>query len=300
MSSGKSKTHEASAYGHVPVNGAALDLQSRIIIVSDTLLYHEGLALSLARDDPVVVIGVADTVASALTCIEEKNPDVALLDFAMPDALALPAAIAAARIPVKVVAFSVADTGDEICECAEAGIAGYVARNGSKEDLIAAVENAVRGEVLCSPRVAASLFRRLAAHVQTTKQRPPEAALTSREQDIIALVDRGPSNKEIARQLKISLPTVKNHVHNILEKLQVRRRGAAAALLREAAVARPSLGTRDLVVSRHGGHRLEYAVASDERMEERRRNMQKDQGKEQESKVEVRVPEQRMQAVALR
>jgi two-component system, NarL family, nitrate/nitrite response regulator NarL len=95
------------------------------------------------------------------------------------------------RMPVKVVAFSAADTEDEICECAAAGIAGYVARNGSNEDLIAAVENAIRGEVLCSPRAAASLFRRLAAHVQTTKQQPPEAALTRREQDIIALIDRG-------------------------------------------------------------------------------------------------------------
>ena len=75
-------------------------------------------------------------------------------------------------------------------------------------------------------------------NVQTTRQRPTDVALTSREQDIIALIDRGLSNKEIARQLKISLPTVKNHVHNILEKLQVQRRGAAAALLREAALAR--------------------------------------------------------------
>jgi two-component system, NarL family, nitrate/nitrite response regulator NarL len=238
MSSGNSRTREASAYDHAPVERAAVDRQFRIIIVSDARLYREGLALSLARDDRVVVVGVADTVASALTCIEDKNPDVALLDFAMPDALSLPDTIVAAQIPVKVVAFSVAETEDEICVCAEAGIAGYVGRNGSKEDLIAAVENAVRGEVLCSPRVAASLFRRLAAHVQTTRQRPPEAALTSREQDIIALIDRGLSNKEIARQLKISLPTVKNHVHNILEKLQVRRRGAAAALLREAALAR--------------------------------------------------------------
>jgi DNA-binding NarL/FixJ family response regulator len=241
MSSGNSRTREASAYDHVPVDRAALDLQPRIIIVSDTRLYREGLALSLARVDRVVVVGVADTVASALTCIQEKNPDVALLDFAMHDALALPHAIAAARMQVKVVAFSVADTEDEVCECAEAGIAGYVARNGSKEDLIAAVENAVRGEVLCSPRVAASLFRRLAARVQTPRQRPPEAALTSREQDIVALIDRGLSNKEIARQLKISLPTVKNHVHNILEKLQVQGRGAAAALLREAAIARASI-----------------------------------------------------------
>jgi two-component system nitrate/nitrite response regulator NarL len=239
MSSGNSRTREASAYDHAPVERAAVDRQFRIIIVSDARLYREGLALSLARDDRVVVVGVADTVASALTCIEDKNPDVALLDFAMPDALSLPDTIVAAQIPVKVVAFSVTETEDEICVCAEAGIAGYVGRNGSKEDLIAAVENAVRGEVLCSPRVAASLFRRLAAHVQTTRQRPPEAALTSREQDIIALIDTGLSNKEIARQLKISLPTVKNHVHNILEKLQVRRRGAAAALLREAALARP-------------------------------------------------------------
>jgi two-component system, NarL family, nitrate/nitrite response regulator NarL len=213
-------------------------MSSSIVIVSDTRLYREGLAISLARVDRVVVVGVADTVASALTCIEENTPDVALLDFAMHDALALPQAIAAARIQVKIVAFSVADTEDAVCECAEAGIAGYVARDGSKEDLIAAVENAVRGEVLCPPRVAASLFRRLAAHVQTTTQRAPEAPLTGREQDIIALIDRGLSNKEIARQLKISLPTVKNHVHNILEKLQVRRRGAAAALLREAALAR--------------------------------------------------------------
>lgn len=238
MSSGRSGTDEVSAYDHLPVNRAHLDLQPHIIIVSDTRLYREALALSLARADRVVVVGVADTVASALTCIEENTPDVVLLDFAMPDALALPYAIAAARTPVKVVAFSVADTEDEVCECAEAGIAGYVARDGSKEDLIAAVENAVRGEVLCSPRAAASLFRRLAARVQATRQRPPEAPLTGREHDIIALIDRGLSNKEIARQLNISLPTVKNHVHNILEKLQVRRRGAAAALLREAALAR--------------------------------------------------------------
>jgi DNA-binding NarL/FixJ family response regulator len=220
------------------MNRAALDPQSRIIIISDARLYREGLALSLAGVDRVVVVGVADSVASALACIEDKNPDAALLDFAMPDALSLPGAIVAAEIPVKVVAFSVADTEDEICECAEAGIAGYVGRNGSKEDLIAAVENAIRGEVLCPPRVTATLFRRLAAHVHAKKQRPPDAALTSREQDIIALIDRGLSNKEIARQLKISLPTVKNHVHNILEKLQVRRRAAAAALLRDAALAR--------------------------------------------------------------
>ena len=133
------------------------------------------------------------------------------------------------------VAFSVAETADVICTCAEAGIAGFVSRDGSKEDLVAAVENAVRGEVVCTPRMAASLFKRLAAVIRATGQAGPPATLTGRERDIIAHIDRGLSNKDIARQLKISTATVKNHVHNILEKLQVRRRGEAAAVLRETA-----------------------------------------------------------------
>jgi DNA-binding NarL/FixJ family response regulator len=244
MSSGKSRTQDlrrpqdlGSSGGCFPEDRPAAGRQSRIIIVSDARLYREGLALSLAGIDRVVVVGIADTLASALTCIEESSPDVALLDIAMPDALTLPDAVGAVRALVKIVAFSVAETEDEICTCAEAGIAGYVSRTGSKEDLVAAVENAVRGEVLCSPRMAASLFRRLAVRVRTTWQEGPDATLTGREHDIIALIDRGLSNKDIARQLKISTATVKNHVHHILEKLQVRRRGAAAAVLRETTAA---------------------------------------------------------------
>jgi DNA-binding NarL/FixJ family response regulator len=211
--------------------------QSRIIIVSDARLYREGLALSLARIDRVTVVGIADSLASAMTSIADSHPDVALLDVAMPDALRLPDAVAAARKPVKIVAFSVTETEEEICAYAEAGIAGYVSRNGSTEDLVAVVESALRGEVFCSPRMTASLFRRLALRVRTTRQAGPQTRLTAREHNIVALIDGGLSNKEIARQLKISTATVKNHVHNILEKLQVRRRGAAAAVLRETAVA---------------------------------------------------------------
>jgi DNA-binding NarL/FixJ family response regulator len=218
-----------------PEDHLAAGLQSRIIIVSDARLYREGLALSLAQIDRVVVVGIADTLASALTCIEECSPGVALLDVAMPDAFTFPDAVVAARGIVKIVAFSVSETEDEICACAEAGIAGYVSRNGSKEDLVTAVESAIRGEVVCSPRVAASLFRRLAVRMRTTGPPGPEATLTGREHDIVALLDGGLSNKEIAQRLKLSTATVKNHVHNILDKLQVRRRGAAAAVMRDAA-----------------------------------------------------------------
>jgi two-component system nitrate/nitrite response regulator NarL len=247
MSSGKSRTQDLRRPRDSDGPDCFLEgrstggRQSRIIIVSDARLYREGLALCLAATDRVVVVGIADTLASALTCIEDSSPDVALLDIAMPDALTMPDAVAAMGALVKIVAFSVAETEDEICTCAEAGIAGYVSRTGSKEELVAAVENAIRGEIVCSPRMAASLFRRLAVRVRTSRQTGPEATLTGRENAIIALIDRGLSNKDIARQLKISTATVKNHVHNILQKLQVRRRGAATAVLREAAAARATL-----------------------------------------------------------
>jgi two-component system nitrate/nitrite response regulator NarL len=248
MGSGKLRTRDfrpAQDSGNpgdpLPEDHPPAGWQSRVIIVSDARLYREGLALSLAGIDGVVVVGIADTLSSALTCIEESSPDVALLDIAMPGALTLPEAVAAVSALVKIVAFSVAETEDEICRCAEAGIVGFVSRNGSKEDLVAAVEDAIRGEVVCSPRIAASLFRRLAARVQTTRQPGPETTLTGREHAIVALIDGGLSNKEIARRLKLSTATVKNHVHNILEKLQVRHRGAAAAVMREASAARVTL-----------------------------------------------------------
>ena len=203
--------------------------QSRIIIVSDARLYREGLALSLARIDRVTVVGIADSLASAMTSIADSRPDVALLDVAMPDALRLPDAVAAAREPAKIVAFSVTETEEEICAYAEAGIAGYVfAQRVDGGSGRGRGERRLRGEVFCSPRMTASLFRRLALRVRTTRQAGPQTRLTGREHNIVALIDEGLSNKEIARQLKISTATVKNHVHNILEKLQVRRRGAAA------------------------------------------------------------------------
>jgi DNA-binding NarL/FixJ family response regulator len=248
MSLGKSKTQNLQlsqdpdrSNSYVSVDCRAADRQTRIIIISDARLYREGLAVSLSTIYRLVVVGLASTLAEALNCIKERRPDVALLDITMPDALTLPEAVAAGSVPVKIVAFSVAETEDEICACAEAGVVGFVARNGSMEDLVAAVENAVRGEVACSPKVAGSLFRRLAARARTTGQPGPEAILTIREHEIIALIDRGLSNKEIARQLNIRAATVKNHVHNILEKLQVRRRGAAAAVLRERAAVQAAL-----------------------------------------------------------
>ena len=130
------------------------------------------------------------------------------------------------------VALGVADADDHVLGCAEAGVAGYVPRDASLDDLVAVIESAFRGEAICSPRIAGSLLRRIATLAAGQNGTMPLAHLTGREREIVRLIDRGLSNKEIARDLGIEVATVKNHVHNILEKLQVRRRGEAAARMR--------------------------------------------------------------------
>ena len=109
------------------------------------------------------------------------------------------------------------------------GIAGYVTRDASLADMLLAVEATARGEVHCSPKIAGSLFRRIAALPRNGP--PPPTSLTARESQILRLLQQGMSNKMISRSLGIELPTVKNHVHSILAKLGIHRRTEAISLL---------------------------------------------------------------------
>jgi DNA-binding NarL/FixJ family response regulator len=106
-------------------------------------------------------------------------------------------------------------------------------RDGSLDDLVAIVQSVARGETLCSPRVAAILFKQVAVLASERQSRILSVHLTTREREIVDLIDRGLSNKQISHQLSVEVRTVKTHVHNILEKLQVHRRGEAAAWVRE-------------------------------------------------------------------
>jgi two-component system nitrate/nitrite response regulator NarL len=205
---------------------------ARIIIVSDVRLHGEGLTLCLSHHGRVEVVGVASSLNPALILIAEYHPDVVLLDMASHDSLAISRAIIAVSPLTKIVGFAVDEIEQDIRACGEAGIASYVSRDGSADELVAAVHHALCGELHCSPRVAAFLFRQLAStsHQQVVCGFQP--ALTRREFEVVDLLDRGLSNKEIARQLQIGIATAKNHVHNILEKLQVHRRGEAASRFR--------------------------------------------------------------------
>lgn len=216
----------------------------RILIVDDTRLYREGLAQILVRDDRLSVVGVAGERDDALACVRELDPDIVLLHMGMPDSFGILRAVVATAPRTKVVGLRVAETEDEVLACAESGIAGYLSREGSLDDLLSTVESVARGEVLCSPRVAATLLRRVATLAAERRPRAAAANLTPREREIVGLIDEGLSNKEIAFRLSIEVHTVKNHVHNVLEKLAVHRRSEAAARLREDGTTRRSTSPR--------------------------------------------------------
>jgi DNA-binding NarL/FixJ family response regulator len=205
---------------------------TRVLLVADIRLYREGIESVLADREPVEVVGAARDADEAVELAAGLQPDIALVDVAMADAVAGVRAIRRAVPGVKILALTVAETEAEVLMCIEAGVSGYVTRESSVDDLVAAIQSAGRDEMLCSPRIAATLVRRVAALAAGATRARPEAVLTGRELEIVGLIDKGLSNKEIAARLLIEVPTVKNHVHNILEKLQVRRRADAAAALR--------------------------------------------------------------------
>lgn len=204
-----------------------------VLIVGDIRLYRDGLARLLDRDDRVKVVGTAPGLEHAMEWIRKSQPRVVLLDLAMPDSLTAAKAILAEWPDVRIVALAVPEVSRDVIACAEAGVAGYVPRQGSLEDLILTLESVDRGEFRCSPNIAASLLRRVAKLAAERGEGPESVHLTPRELEIVGLIDRGMSNKEIARRLGIELATAKNHVHNILDKLHVSRRGEAAARVRD-------------------------------------------------------------------
>jgi two-component system, NarL family, nitrate/nitrite response regulator NarL len=217
----------------------------RVAIVAETRLYREGLA-DMLRNQPPDVVGTSRNADEALAQVAETRPDVVLLDMAMASGMRALEAIVEQAPGTQVVAIAIPDLEGEVVACAEAGAAGYVTRDASLEQLVAALESVARGETLCSPRVAATLFRRVRALAEDRAPQAGEGRLTRRKLEIVARIDQGRSNKEIANELCIELATVKNHVHNILEKLNVHRRGEAAARLRSSrAVAEP--GSNELV-----------------------------------------------------
>jgi DNA-binding NarL/FixJ family response regulator len=203
----------------------------RLIITSSVRLVREGLAATLHGRDGVVVADAVDLGPWGIARIATAEADVVLVDLGQTDPVAAARLIKAARPGVKLIAFGLDEIDDSVFACAAAGFCGYVPRESSADELYRALVDVMEGRMHCAPHIAAAMFNRLADFLREPDSSDTLPSLTSRENEILALVEQGRSNKEIARQLAISSATVKNHIHNILQKLQVNRRGQAAARL---------------------------------------------------------------------
>lgn len=201
----------------------------RVVIVSDIKFYREGLDLILGREELISVVGTAHNVEHAVATIHKCSPDVVLIDMTILTCSEAVGYVASSCPGTKIIVLAVTEDEDTILACAKAGIAGYVSREASIEQLVNTVCGVVEGELYCPRKIAASLFnkvRHLSTSIDIDLMLPNEntdvtklTSLTSRERQVASLVSEGLSNKEIARKLVIEVSTVKNHVHNILAKM---------------------------------------------------------------------------------
>lgn len=210
----------------------------RLLVASDICLLRDGLGEILPARGDYVIAGTANSAAEALQSIERICPDIVLLDITMPDAFEVARELHRWEDSPAVVAFALDATDEEVIRCAESGVAAFVARDGGLDALVHTLDGVARGEAEVSPRVTGLLMRHVAdlAAIRLDDDAAADPDLTVREREIMELLEEGKSNKEIARRLGIRLSTVKNHVHNILDKLHVSRRGEAVARVRRRAL----------------------------------------------------------------
>jgi DNA-binding NarL/FixJ family response regulator len=200
-----------------------------ILIAVAVRLYRDGLAATLNAQPHLSIKATAGTALEAQAAVRDLQPDVVIVDVSLEDVLGLLRALRAESSKSRILAFAVREEITTILDYAEAGADGFVTANGSVADLVEAIERTTAGELLCSPRIAAQLLRRAAHQPGRPAQNAAGHSLTGREQQVFSLLKQGWSNKEIASALTIAEATVKNHVHHVLEKLQVTTRGRAAA-----------------------------------------------------------------------
>jgi len=214
------------------------------LFISHMHLLREALVAILQSTGDHQALGAFshETVEAA---VSESVPAVIIVDASHPEATAL-VAVARAHAPkASVVILSMHELEEEFLAWADIGIAGYLGPDISAQDLLSTVRRVGAGEVICPPRLTALLLNRFANRSTERAARASVHALTSREHEIAGLLADGMSNKLIARRLQVALPTVKNHVHSILEKWDVRSRGEAAARYRQTSpeARKPSVGT---------------------------------------------------------
>ncbi len=205
-----------------------------LVLIEDQTLMRQGLRTLLDLEPGMTVIGEAADGAAGLRLALEVRPDVVLMDVQMPvmNGVEATAALCAAWPEARVVILTTFDRDDYVFQAIRAGAMGYLLKDAPAEDLISTIRRVAAGEAFIQPEIASRTLREL-----LRPQQAPLEPLSDREREVLVLLAQGASNREIADRLVISEGTVKNHVSNILGKLQAENRTQAAELARRYGLA---------------------------------------------------------------
>ena len=202
----------------------------RVLIVDDHDLFRTGLR-NLLEEQGVHVIGEASGGAEAVKIVRELAPDVVVMDLNMPGMGGVEATrnISSSAPLTRVVMLTISDQDSDVMDAILSGACGYLLKDSSIQDLLAGIEAAARGESLISPNIAAKVLQRVrATSTQPEIANTIRSELSDREIEVLKLIANGKDNAVIAGELHISPKTVKNHISNILMKLQIDNRIQAA------------------------------------------------------------------------
>jgi DNA-binding NarL/FixJ family response regulator len=209
----------------------------RILLVNEIQLISNVIAVALEDETDLHVIGQATSVDEALAFIINNDVDVALVSTRLPDqgALQFTRSLSKSNSQIKVIVLGLNEVKEQILPFVEAGAVGYLLKDDSVQHMIECIRNAQENQAIVSPKMAAVLMSRVVELARLLAEIKPAVyetnGLTPREMEVLSLIEKGMSNQEIADRLFIEVGTVKNHVHSILEKLEVGSRNDAAAYL---------------------------------------------------------------------
>ena len=200
----------------------------RVLVVDDHALFRRGLQMVLEQEPDIEVVEEASDGAEAIAKAAEVLPDIVLMDVRMPRRGGIDACTAIHEtVPsAKIIMLTISDEEADLYDAIKAGAMGYLLKEISIEEVATAIRAVHGGQSLISPSMASKLLTEFASMIKRTddRQQVPTPRLTDREMEVLKLVAKGMNNRDIAKQLFISENTVKNHIRNILEKLQLHSR----------------------------------------------------------------------------
>jgi DNA-binding NarL/FixJ family response regulator len=204
----------------------------RVVLIDDQHLIRQGLKALLELEPDLQVVGEGENGQMAIALVETLQPDVVLMDIRMPvmDGVAATREINQQFPGTKVLVLTTFDDDQYVAEALRCGAMGYLLKDTPSEELAAAIRSIHKGYTQLAPGLVEKIMAKVPMIAPPTPPTPPSSwdELTPREQDVLRLIAKGASNREIARSLYISEGTVKNHVTNILNRLNLRDRTQAA------------------------------------------------------------------------